>query len=185
MADFPTLPTLVAWSDAGVADPRIALAHALDALAVLVAAVDDRAYATGLAVGFHSPLGAHVRHCIDHVDALLNGTTSGEIHYDRRERGTAMEADRAIGLVAAADRARQIRAISDACLHSAIVVEAIVAPGSRPMRFDSTVAREVLYVLHHTVHHTALMSALASNLGIPVDPSVGRAPATLAHEAGR
>lgn len=167
------------------ADPRAALAGALEALAALAAKADADAYAGGLAYGFHSPLGAHFRHCIDHVDALLNGIASGEICYDRRERGTAIERDRAAGLKAAAERAALVRAISDSMLDSAIAVLAMVSPTAAESRFDSTVAREVLYVFHHTVHHTALMSAQATNMGVQPDPKAGRAPATLADDARR
>lgn len=167
------------------ADPRAALAGALETLATLVAKADAQAYAAGLAYGFHSPLGAHVRHCIDHVDALLHGIASGEICYDRRERGTAIEHDRAAGLAAAADRAVLVRAIGDAVLDSSIAVRALVAPAAPELEFDSTVAREVLYVFHHTVHHTALMSAQATNMGVQPDPRAGRAPATIAHDDKR
>jgi hypothetical protein len=166
-------------------DPRTALAGALETLAALVAKSDARSYAEGLAYGFHSPLGAHLRHCIDHVDALLNGIAAGEICYDRRERGTAIEHDRAVGLEAAADRARLVRAIGDAALRSPIMVCAMVVPAAPEVAFDSTVARELLYVFHHTVHHTALMSAQATNMGIQPDPRAGRAPATIAHDGKR
>lgn len=166
-------------------DPRGALANSLETLATLAAKADARVYAEGLAYGFHSPIGAHFRHCIDHVDALLNGIASGEITYDRRERGTAIEHDRAVGLEAAAERARLVRAVSDAALHSRIVVRALVDPSAAEMGFESTVAREVLYVFHHTVHHTALMSAQATNMGIQPDPRAGRAPATIAQDDKR
>jgi hypothetical protein len=166
-------------------DPRGALANALDALGVLAEKADANLYASGLAFGFHSPLGAHLRHCIDHVDALLNGIASGEICYDRRERGTAIEHDRAVGLEATAGRAKLVRAIGDAALHSPIVVRAMVDPAAPEVAFRSTVAREVLYVFHHTVHHTALMSAQATNMGIQPDPRAGRAPATIAHDHQR
>ncbi len=167
------------------ADPRAALAGALESLAALAAKADADAYAHGLAYGFHSPLGAHFRHCIDHVDALLNGIASGEICYDRRERGTEIERDRTAGLAAAADRAALVRAIGDAMLDSSITVHALVTPTAPEVAFDSTVAREVLYVLHHTVHHTALMSAQATNMGVQPDPRAGRAPATIAHDDKR
>jgi len=163
-------------------DPRTALAASLEALATLAAKADQAQYAQGLAVGFHSPLGAHFRHSIDHVDALLNGIANGEVCYDRRERGTVIEHDRAAGLAAAADRAALVRAISDTALSSPITVFAMTAPQSPEVRFTSTVAREVLYVFHHTVHHTALMSAQATNMGVQPDPKAGRAPATLAND---
>lgn len=168
-----------------LSDPRAALAGALGSLATLAAKADDRTYAAGLAFGFHSPLGAHFRHCIDHVDALLHGLDVGEIRYDRRERGTAIELDRSVGLAAAAERAGRVRAIDGALLRTAIKVHAMISPGEPEVAFDSTVAREVLYVFHHTLHHTALMSAQATNMGIQPDPKAGRAPATIASDAGR
>jgi hypothetical protein len=78
-----------------------------------------------------------------------------------------------------------VRAIGDAMLDSSITVHAMTTPNAPEVQFDSTVAREVLYVLHHTVHHTALMSAQATNMGIQPDPKSGRAPATLANDARR
>lgn len=164
-------------------DPRYALSQSLDTLATLAAKCDDDQYAGGLAYGFHSPLGAHFRHCIDHVDALLHGIETGEISYDRRERGTAIEKDRATGLAAAADRAARVRALDDAALAHALTVRAMVAPDAPEAVFRSSVEREILYVLHHTVHHTALMSAQATNMGVQPDPKAGRAPATLANDA--
>jgi hypothetical protein len=163
-------------------DPRAALAQALEQMAALAAKADGAQYASGLAFGFHSPLGAHFRHAIDHVDALLHGIADGEISYDRRERGTLIERDRETGLAAAADRALQVRAISTELLATPVVVHAVVAPDSAEARFTSTVAREVLYVFHHTVHHTALMSAQATNMGIQPDPKAGRAPATILND---
>ena len=164
-------------------DPRAALAASLEALATLAAKADQTQYAQGLAFGFHSPLGAHFRHSIDHVDALLNGIATGEICYDRRERGTAIEQDRAAGLAAAADRAALVRAIPEPALSSTITVLALTAPEAPEMRCTSSIARELLYVFHHTVHHTALMSAQATNMGVQPDPRAGRAPATLANDA--
>lgn len=164
-------------------DPRAAFAEALLKMAALAAKADAAQYAAGLAYGFHSPLGAHLRHAIDHVDALLHGLAGGEISYDRRERGTAIEKDRGAGLAAAEDRAALVRAIPTEALGSKVVVHAMVAPDAPEASFESTVAREVLYVFHHTVHHSALMSAQATNMGLQPDPKAGRAPATLANDA--
>ena len=37
--------------------------------------------------------GEHVRHCLDHVRALMAGVTRGEMSYDSRLRGTSIETD--------------------------------------------------------------------------------------------
>lgn len=181
-----TRPYLRAMPCSTVApDLRHALADTLDTLASLVAKADSAAYATGLAFGFHSPLGAHHRHCLDHVEALLDGIGTGEIRYDRRERGTVIERDRATGLAAVEAHAAAVRSIDLAALERPIAVLAAVDSHGAEVRFASTVARELLYVLHHTVHHTALMSAQATNMGLQPDPRAGRAPATLAADHAR
>src|SRR5262249_7606644 len=38
-----------------------------------------------------STVGGHVRHCLDHVEALLAGLEEGELSYDHRQRGTEVE----------------------------------------------------------------------------------------------
>jgi len=38
-----------------------------------------------------SSVGGHVRHCLDHVRSLLDAIDTGELNYDHRQRGTAVE----------------------------------------------------------------------------------------------
>ena len=42
---------------------------------------------------FGGSIGGHVRHCLDHVAALLDGLDGGVVDYEARERGTAAEGD--------------------------------------------------------------------------------------------
>ena len=46
-------------------------------------------------------IGGHVRHCLDHVSALLASTRTGLCAYDRRQRGTDVETWRALLLLLA------------------------------------------------------------------------------------
>jgi hypothetical protein len=161
----------------------IALAGALDKIHVLVQSVDDHQYVCTDVVGFSSPMGAHVRHCIDHVDALLLGLQEypdREIRYDRRERGTRIETDRSEGLQSCTDRKYQIQQLDPKALEGSVRVLAMVTPDHPEILFESTAMRELLYVFHHTVHHLALMAAHARHLGLSLDKGLGRAPATLA-----
>ena len=164
-------------------DPSRALADALDTIHDLVQSVDDVQYVRSGMVGFARPLGAHVRHCIDHVDALLLGlqeVSEREIRYDRRERGTRIETDRTEALNSCIDRRDQVLGMSGRSLEGPVRVLAMVTPGEPELHFDSTALRELLYVFHHTVHHVALMAAHAEHLGVSLERNLGRAPATLA-----
>src|SRR5688500_2178774 len=45
-------------------------------------------------------VGGHVRHCLDHVTALLGALETGWLDYDHRERGTPVENSREAALFA-------------------------------------------------------------------------------------
>ena len=161
-----------------------ALASALDKLHVLIQGLSDEQYTRAGMKGFSSPIAAHVRHCIDHVDALLIGLQDGEpvreIRYDRRERGTRIETDRGYALETCSNRRDLVLALDPLALADPVRVLAMVSPEHPEQLFDSTGARETLYVFHHTVHHLALMAAHAEHLGASMEHELGRAPATLA-----
>ena len=161
-----------------------ALVGALGKLHALVLSVTDEQYTRSGMKGFASPLGAHVRHCMDHVDALLLGlqdeAPDPEVRYDRRERGTRLETDRRHALEVCKDRSNQVQTLECSSLGSPVRVLALVSPDQPETAFESTGSRELLYVFHHTVHHLALMAAHAEHLGISMERELGRAPATLA-----
>jgi uncharacterized damage-inducible protein DinB len=46
---------------------------------------------------------------------------------------------------------------------------------------ETTVGRELVFVLSHTVHHNALIAVMARTLGVSVPDRFGYAPSTLAH----
>ena len=161
-------------------DPRGALCGALQEVMDLLTSLDAEQYQTTDLRGFASSIGAHVRHCIDHVDALLLGLQEGEIRYDRRERGTRIEHELAFAIEAIKDRQEQINGWPETVLGTDVRVAALVSAQSGEQVFSSSVEREALYVFHHTVHHLALMAAQAAQMDVALDKTVGRAPATIA-----
>ena len=171
-------------SSSEAARSSTALASALGKLHGLIQRLSDDQYTRAGMKGFSSPIASHVRHCIDHVDALLLGLQDGEpvreIRYDRRERGTRIEADRGYALETCSNRREQVLALDPSALADPVRVLAMVSPEHPEQLFDSTGARETLYVFHHTVHHLALMAAHAEYLGASMEHDLGRAPATLA-----
>ena len=73
--------------------PIAALERALEELASVVAALSPEAYGARLFPNASGSIGEHVRHCLDHVSALVSADPSSCLSYDRRERGTAVETD--------------------------------------------------------------------------------------------
>ena len=167
------------------ADCRTAMHDALADVVTLVDRLNSSDYArTGLK-GFPSSIGAHVRHCCDHVEAVLVGIEHGIIHYDRRERGTAVELDRGAAIEAITSLQSRVGALSDGALLKDVSVNVLVGDSATEMDFSSSAGREILHVFHHTLHHLAHMSAQVSQMNVPIDARIGRAPATLAADEER
>jgi uncharacterized damage-inducible protein DinB len=158
-----------------------ALAEVLDQLAGVVAGLSDRSYAGADETGGGS-IGGHVRHCLDHVRLLLEGLDTGIVDYDRRERGTDIERDRRAACEKVQELVRRLRAAGDVRLDRALRVRSLLDDGGPSLEAPSSVGRELLFVLSHTIHHNAMIASAARRLGNPVPAFFGYAPGTIAHQ---
>jgi uncharacterized damage-inducible protein DinB len=129
-------------------------------------------------------VGGHVRHCLDHVAALLGSLDEGFLDYDRRERGTAVEASPAAALEALAGLERQLLALRAADA-TPLVLRTTLSSALPPVEVNTTLGREMAFVLSHTIHHNALIGVAAQILGVPVPERFGYAPSTIAFLEGR
>ncbi|MBA4067544.1 MAG: hypothetical protein C0501_28315 [Isosphaera sp.] len=162
-----------------------ALVAVLDQLAELVGALTDGQYTTrpvGFAAG---AISGHVRHNLDHVAALLAGLRAGRLDYDRRERGTAVERDRAAAVTAVGRLRAELLVFPWADAPPALPLAAVVGPDLPAVEVRTTPEREVVFVLSHTVHHNALIAVLARLAGADPPAEFGLAPATVAHQRSR
>jgi len=162
--------------------PIAALEGALEDLAAVVAALSPEAYNARLLPNASGSIGEHVRHCLDHVSALVSADPSSCLSYDRRVRGTAVETNPAEAL-----RCIQLLRIMVAVgrwssrLDEPICVMSTVAHSGDTVTSMSTLARELAFVLNHTIHHQAMIAVLASLHGCGVPNGFGFAPSTPRH----
>jgi hypothetical protein len=174
MTDRPATEEMVP-RDSSIA----ALDGALEGLASVVAAVSPDAYGARLFPASSGSIGEHVRHCLDHVAALVSADPSSCLSYDHRERGTAVETDPVQAL-----RSLQLLRLKIAVgrwstrLDEPICVISHVAQGGAMLSGMSTLARELAFVLNHTIHHQAMIGLLATLLGCDVPDRFGFAPST-------
>lgn len=140
----------------------------------LIAALAPTVYAT-VPAGRRSGAGPHVRHILDHYAALLDGVAGGVVDYEARERDERLERDPQRALAAIEQTIRGLRALAE---RDGGRVLAVSSDGHQG---PSTLARELLFLLSHTVHHQALVSLLLQNAGVEVDECFGVAPSTLRH----
>ena len=161
--------------------PLSALTAVIDDLITLVDQLPDNAFQgkSTPVVGLKSSIGEHVRHCLDHLKALQRGVVTGRIEYHQRERGGSVERDSREALDYLRDARDEFQRLPNGLLDRAVEVSDYISIDLPPQLFASTLGREVLYALTHTIHHQAILRVLASAAGVGVAEPFGYAPATL------
>lgn len=123
---------------------------------------------------FSSTIGQHIRHCLEHYEELLRALREdGSLDYENRPRDPRVENDP----IAARDRIEAVRA---AILQLSSGSEGLVVRDhATGLSSPSSVARELQFLVSHTVHHSALIAVIASISGLNVPPDFGVAPTTI------
>lgn len=133
--------------------------------------------------GDYTAIGAHLRHCLDHVVCFLRGERSGVVEYDARDRDVRVETDPDYYRDVAQGAMDQLATLSPATLSNTIKVCQISAPGGPLVTVSSTVERELLFLSGHTIHHLAIVTQIAKEHGIAISPELCIAFSTAAHRA--
>jgi len=159
------------------------LAFLREALVVVDVLLDDD-YARPLATCQNSSVGGHVRHCIEHYQALLDALEDGRVDYDARQRDSKIECDSQVAAQSLQEIFRQLQelAVSDLSLDHPLEVALTCGNECGTDRWQSTtLGRELQFQASHMVHHFALVRVMCSELGHELSPSFGVASATLKH----
>jgi len=157
------------------------LLHLLCELRFMIERIDDESYAAPAPGRSSGGIGGHVRHCLDHVSALLSATRRRLCTYDRRARGTDVERCRLSALRRIADLEAEVASLAHDILDVPIAVETQSDTQGTIVLTRSTVAREIVFVSSHIVHHNALVAHLLALHGTHMGARFGVAPATPSH----
>lgn len=161
-----------------LAAPVQPLAGLLEQMRSMIERMEDDAYAAPAPGRSSGGVGGHVRHCLDHVGALIGATRSGIVEYDRRHRGTDVETCRAAAVHRACELLQQLTVLDDSMLDEPLLVETQIDPSGTTILTRSTVCREVAFVISHTIHHNAIVAQLLAGRDVTLDARFGVAPAT-------
>lgn len=123
-------------------------------------------------------VGEHVRHCLDHVRALTSAVDADEISYDSRLRGTLVETDPAAAVEEIDRQIRALRSLDAAALTRGLALRTLMCRGGAAVSVRTTLEREAVFVVQHTIHHCATMAVLLERMRISVPPGFGYAPST-------
>jgi len=156
----------------------------------LLVAMGEKRYASRVPECFNSTPGGHLRHIIDHYQGLLDGLPRGEVDYEHRARDPKVECEAGyagavlselvvrLEVVAAEDRDRALRVRSEAADEEGDLAAEAAAP---TVWGDSSLLRELEFMLSHTVHHYALVAVMCRLLGHEPAAEFGMAPSTIRH----
>ncbi len=134
---------------------------------------------------YAGPVGAHLRHIVEHYEALVFPADHGMVDYDSRARDRELEGNPAL----ARKRLLALRARLDELVPLALLTVVQVhgqcgIAGEFNFAMTSCIGRELAFLASHTVHHFALLEPHCRQHGIPTPADFGQAPSTVAHARG-
>ncbi|MGE0442240.1 MAG: DinB family protein [Gemmatimonadales bacterium] len=142
--------------------------------------LDDNQYRSPR--GSWSPVGAQLRHVIEHYQCFLDGVAAGRIDYDSRRRDPAIESSRATARATLVDLAGRLDALAAEPVSRTLAVQLqcdVADPNG--CWSNSTIGRELQFLVSHSVHHFALIKLLLAPDQVALPEEFGTAPSTLAH----
>lgn len=156
-----------------------ALSSLLTETARAIAQLTPAEYAGSEVAGISGSIGGHVRHGLDHVLTFERGLETGVVDYEARRRRTPIERDRELAVLSLMSAAMRVARHADAALSQPLVVRVVLTAGGPVVECRSSVARELAFVISHTIHHAAQIALLAHRVGASRLPErFGLAPTT-------
>lgn len=158
-----------------------ALERRLDELVEMLMTVDPAVYRARPAAPVSGSVGEHVRHALDHIAALVSANPTQppfELSYDHRERGTRIETDPDAALMQIFRLQAALDRWAAESLDTPIQVVTRLSAAGDTVAGWSTLARELAFVISHTIHHQAMMAVLLAWQGIGLPDRFGYAPST-------
>ena len=141
-----------------------------------------RQYASPPALDFAALVGPHLRHVVEHYEALLLRSQPHEADYDARPRDRVLEQSAS----RACERIAQLRHALAQMRPSELLDPLTVftlggVDGQWALASASTLGRELVFLASHAVHHFALLREHCLRRGVDIPPQFGIAPATVAY----
>lgn len=165
-----------AMSELLILDNINALEDCLELTAPLATSVYTQADETLFPNGAY---GTHLRHVVEFYRCFLDGLPSGKIDYSLRARDAKIEAHPDAGAEAIRDLITRLGRLDNLQQPLSFKSES----DREEIWMDTTLARELEYLIHHAVHHFALMAIQLRHAGVAVPPAFGVARSTLRHLA--
>lgn len=137
------------------------------------------------ASGEGASIGAHIRHILDRFHCLFAGLPVASIDYDDRKRDREIEHNLEAARFALATVKRRVEQLAQQpSSNGLITVREAVLPAGPAVQIPSTLERELMSLITHSIHHLAVIVLIAKSFGHQIDDDLGKAPSTLVFERG-
>jgi hypothetical protein len=156
--------------------------NSLDDLRHYLEIIDPAVYQSPLELLSGSTIGQHTRHIIEFYNCLLTQNLTGEIpviNYARRVRDIRIETEPDYALHCVSQICDQIQEV-DLGKKCYLNCE---EHGQKNLQVASTIERELIYNIEHTIHHLAIVKIAlkATTPSIDLPEHFGVAPSTIHH----
>lgn len=150
----------------------------------LLERLSDEVYRKSVAPYFTSGVGKHLRHNLDHYAMFLAGVANARIDYDGRQRDPRFESDRQYAIAKINSVISGLENLAEQNCDQSILIKmnATEEHNQAALWSRSTLARELQFLLSHTIHHYALIAMILKIQGVDCHPDFGVAPSTLKYQ---
>lgn len=136
-------------------------------------------YNSIISPNFMSSAGSHMRHVIDHYQAIISGLEREFIDYDVRERGSALESSPRLAIAKLNEVADWIKMLTEDELTKPTTLSTEVSVTNKNIqKVQTSVARELVFASSHAVHHYAMIAQISFAQKNSQSQLFGLAPAT-------
>ncbi len=143
----------------------------------LLPTLTPAAYTEACGAVFKASIGQHLRHAIEHYEAVLRARSlDGVVDYEHRRRDFSVENNPVVALQRLVEISIEISEILEENVPLTVLDH---GGGENPS--ISSLGRELQFLASHTVHHFALIGIIARLTGVTLEPGFGIAPSTLKH----
>lgn len=127
-----------------------------------------------------SPIGAHIRHILDHFNAIINGTTRGRIDYEERNRGSLVEFNLTIAMARFNEIKQWFSQLKSQDYLQAVTIESDIGlDGVEIMTAPSSLNRELMFACTHAIHHYSILKIILKDINSQeCDSQFGKAAST-------
>ncbi|MBU3626873.1 hypothetical protein ICN48_11600 [Polynucleobacter sp. JS-Safj-400b-B2] len=130
---------------------------------------------------YHVPIGSHIRHIIEHYEALIFRQLPS-VNYDLRQRDQLLEKSPAEALLRISNLCKKLQEINSVVIEESIEVASSGGLlGELLFSHQSSTARELCFLNSHAIHHLAIIKPFCKQHDIPLDEYFGFAPSTIAY----